>query len=152
MNFVLLAVCIAVLWLWVRGNPVGALGMFAALVFTVGPATHPDWSWTNQNDIPLIALLAVIALAPFAIRDVWRHGGLMGWIDGNLVPPPKDPDKARYWSPRELDARIQVWCDAQARAAQEPPLSPEDAQLRRGCELLGCDWQAFLKARAERAG
>ena len=97
---ILLIVGIGVLWLWVRGNILGMIGMFAALVFTFGPSAHPDWSWHNQDDDRLIAFFLLIAIAPIALLHWAREGeqkkaellaarraaeqSVAGWRDGSV--------------------------------------------------------------------
>lgn len=56
-----------------------------------GPGSHPDWSWTNEDDVKLIALLVAIAVAPIVIRWGWRdmqRGG--GFLASLGAPPPLD--------------------------------------------------------------
>jgi hypothetical protein len=154
MGFIILAIGIVVLWLWIRGRPLGVLGMFLALIFIFGPATQPSWSWSDPDDEGLIAFFLLIAIAPIGLRlicrEMARYGGMMGWIAGNLVPPTKNPNRARQWSEGELDAHIQAWCDANAKTKPEDAAyGAEERQLRRGAELLGIDWQEMLRARAQ---
>jgi hypothetical protein len=65
---VLLIVGLVALWLWVRANPLGALGVFLAEIFLFGPAAHPGWSWSNPDDEWLIAGFAAVALAPILLK------------------------------------------------------------------------------------
>ena len=87
------------LWLWVRGNPLGAVGVFLAEVFLFGPPAHPGWSWTNPDDVELIALFAAIALAPIALRAFKRNGGILASLVG---PAPTDEP---YEPPLEVRMR-----------------------------------------------
>lgn len=68
---------VLVLVLWGIGNPFGAVGMFLVLILIFGPAEHPDWSWSDPNNMALTALLGAISVVPFGIR--W-------WIRRNRPP------------------------------------------------------------------
>ena len=73
MGLTILAIGIVVLWLWVRGRSLGAVGTFLALIFIFGPSAQPSWSWSDPDDEGLIALFAGIALLPLAVRfGAWR--------------------------------------------------------------------------------
>jgi hypothetical protein len=77
--------------------------MLMALVFTFGPAAHPDWSWTNLDDVKLIALFAAISIAPKFLRWLWRDikagGGLLASLGAPTDQPYEPPIAVRLKRP-----------------------------------------------------
>jgi hypothetical protein len=118
MNTVLLLVGLFVLWIWLHGHPIGALGAFVALVLSgLVPQTHGALSF--------LGISAGIALMPMMVlwffRDIRKgRAGLLAqagtWYLAEMRTPSKphwsarkpapivDPLEGYSWSKADLEA------------------------------------------------
>jgi hypothetical protein len=146
MDAVLLIAGLFVLWLWLKGHPIGAFGVFAVLI-----------GLGLGSSLAVIGYFAVFALAPMTIFWLYRdlkkgRGGLLAYFGDRVLtdlgaPPGPQAQKleGRCWTKEVIQAHfdnyswnkadLEVWAGAPA----EQLARQGSSDLERGYMLLGVE-------------